>query len=56
MDIFSAYLIGQMSSEVIRSGIVVGAGKSDVAMAEKYYVRHRAGNEEVRTDIKLLPL
>lgn len=35
MDTLSLYLIGQMSSEVIRSGIVVGAGKSDIAMAEK---------------------
>lgn len=44
-----------MDSQIIRCGVVIATGQPDVALGKKQHIRCCAGNEEVGTDIKLLP-
>lgn len=44
-----------MNSQIIRCGIVIATGQPDVALGKKQHIWCCAGDEEVGTDVKLLP-
>lgn len=49
------YLVGEMNGQIVRHGVVIGAGQADITLGKKQHVGCSAGNEEVRPDIELLP-
>lgn len=49
------HLVGEMNGQIVRHGIIIGAGQADITLGKKQHIGYCAGNEQVRPDIKLLP-